>query len=69
MSNADKEKFLTDFEKFSQLSQRVKTVCPAEASKTYIPADNIIIQKDFAENFTYASTDAVQSAYWNQATV
>ena len=37
--------------------------------KENLPANRIIIQMEFAENFTCVSTDAVQSAYWNQATV
>ena len=37
--------------------------------KENLPANRIIIQMDFAENVTCVSTDAVQSAYWNQATV
>ena len=37
--------------------------------KENLPANRIIIKMDFAENFMCASTDAVQSGYWNQATV
>ena len=37
--------------------------------KENLPANRIIIKMDFAENFTCAYTDAVQSAYLNQATV
>ena len=65
-----KDKFVQDFDKFSEHNARAKTqYTQLRQLKENLPANRIIIQMDFAENFTCASTDAVQSAYWNQATV
>ena len=65
-----KDKFVQDFDKFAEHNARAKTqYTQLRQLKENLPANRIIIQMDFAENFTCASTDAVQSAYWNQATV
>ncbi|XP_071164971.1 uncharacterized protein [Mytilus edulis] len=37
--------------------------------KENLPCENVIVQMDFAENFSCTSADEVQSAYWNSSAV
>ena len=37
--------------------------------KENLPAHEIILQMDFADNFACRSLDEVQTAYWNQTSV
>ena len=37
--------------------------------KEQLPKDELIVQMDFAENFTCGTSDEIQSAYWNVSSV
>ena len=63
-------KFVADFDVFEAHNDRAQTqYVQLRSLKEKLPANSVIIQMDFAENYTCSSADSVQSAYWNQATV
>ena len=69
-----KEKFIVDFEKqmedFKGHRSRVQTQYQQiRELKDKIARNEIIVQLDFAENYSCRSVEEVQSAYFNQTSV
>ncbi|XP_069138828.1 uncharacterized protein [Argopecten irradians] len=55
---------------FQEHTQRIKEQYKAMSDlKHGLPPNHVIVQMDFAENFTCVSADEVQSAYWNQNSI
>ena len=70
----EKEEFITLIKdqicEFQGHVDRVKTQYAAVRQlKENIPQDHVMLQMDFAENFSCVSADEVQSAYWNSSAV
>ncbi|XP_048245740.1 uncharacterized protein LOC124116006 [Haliotis rufescens] len=65
-----KNYMLLEFAEFRDHVGRVKSQYAAiHELKDTLPDGHIIIQMDFAENFTCSSMDEIQSAYWNPTNV
>ena len=69
-----KAEFVTVFQKevqeFCDHVERVRTQYKElRQLKENLPEHEIILQMDFAENFSCRSLDEVQTAYWNQTSV
>ena len=59
-----------EYEAFLNHVQRVTAQYAALKSlKEQLPKDELIVQMDFAENFTCGTSDEIQSAYWNASSV
>ena len=73
-STLEKEEFVTKFEnqidEFGSHVERVSTqYSQIRTLKEKLPDHHMIIQMDFAENYSCRSLEEVQSAYFNQTTV
>ncbi|XP_048247076.1 uncharacterized protein LOC125377504 [Haliotis rufescens] len=65
-----KNYMLLEYAEFRDHVGRVKSQYAAfHELKDTLPDGHIIIQMDFAENFTCSSMDEIQSAYWNPTNV
>ena len=64
------ELMVKEYTEFLGHIARVKTQYKELAAiKQNLPSDEVLVQMDFAENFTCQSLDEVQSAYWNSTCV
>lgn len=66
-----KEKATSDINKFREHAERVKIqYTEVRKLKDNLPPDQLLLQMDFAENYSCAeSNENVQSSYWNQTGV
>lgn len=69
-----KDKFIEDLksqtDQFFYHCERVREQCQqVKTLKEFLPEHEMMVQKDFAENFSCRSLDEVQTAHWNQTTV
>ena len=65
-----KDKMRTQFSEFKEHVSRVKAQYSAvRKMKDQLPANHVLIQMDFAENYSCQNLDEIQSAYWNTTMV
>ena len=65
-----KELFEKELDEFSGHVARVRRqYSELRKLKQHLPSHEMIVQMDFAENFSCRSLDEVQTAYWNQTSV
>ena len=70
----DRESFIKtvkeEIREFSEHVHRLRSQFQQlKANKELLPAHHMIVQMDFAENYSCRSLDEVQTAYWNQTSV
>ena len=62
-----KEKVMSQYEKFICHCERIRVQFQGlKDLKANLPENHVLVQMDFAENFTAHCADEIQSAYWNQ---
>ena len=65
-----REDFKIQMKAFNEHVNRVKEqYSQVRALKENLPVDEIMLQMDFAENFSCRSLNEIQTAYWNQSSV